>query len=153
MKSISGEQAVPIAANTISDLRHLSMLLERLGPLEPQRPGGARADAGPFEPGAAPAAGAAAGAPIYGAMIQSPREALVAQILAVAAIAARSGGELGSALEGLRAAGGGVPAGGVIGEAMVALVLASAMREKFGGDSLGEMKRNWDGYREQLRGY
>lgn len=46
-----------------------------------------------------------------------------------------------------------VPAGGVIGEAMVALVLAAAMREKFGGDSLGEMKRNYDGYREQLRGY
>jgi chorismate synthase len=46
-----------------------------------------------------------------------------------------------------------VPAGGVIGEAMVALVLAAAMREKFGGDSLGEMKRNWEGYREQLRGY
>jgi chorismate synthase len=46
-----------------------------------------------------------------------------------------------------------VPAGGVIGEAMVALVLASAMREKFGGDSLGEMKRNFAGYREQLRGY
>jgi chorismate synthase len=46
-----------------------------------------------------------------------------------------------------------VPAGGVIGEAMVALVIASAMREKFGGDSLGEMKRNFDGYREQLRGY
>lgn len=46
-----------------------------------------------------------------------------------------------------------VPAGGVIGEAMVALVLCDAMREKFGGDSLGEMKRNYDGYREQLRGY
>jgi chorismate synthase len=46
-----------------------------------------------------------------------------------------------------------VPAAGVIGEAMVALVLASAMREKFGGDSLGEMRRNLDGYREQLRGY
>jgi chorismate synthase len=46
-----------------------------------------------------------------------------------------------------------VPAAGVIGESMVALVLASAMREKFGGDSLGEMKRNFDGYREQLRGY
>ncbi|HKZ01200.1 MAG TPA: chorismate synthase [Pyrinomonadaceae bacterium] len=46
-----------------------------------------------------------------------------------------------------------VPAGGVIGEAMVALVLAGAMREKFGGDSLGEMKRNFEGYREQLRGY
>lgn len=46
-----------------------------------------------------------------------------------------------------------VPAAGVIGEAMVALVLADAMREKFGGDSLGEMRRNFDGYRAQLRGY
>ena len=46
-----------------------------------------------------------------------------------------------------------VPAAGVIGEAMVALVLAEAMREKFGGDSLGEMRRNFDGFREQLRGY
>jgi chorismate synthase len=46
-----------------------------------------------------------------------------------------------------------VPAAGVIGEAMVALTLAVAMREKFGGDSLGEMKRNFEGYREQLRGY
>jgi len=46
-----------------------------------------------------------------------------------------------------------VPAAGVIGEAMVALILASAMREKFGGDNLGEMKRNFEGYREQLRGY
>src|SRR5256714_13125528 len=46
-----------------------------------------------------------------------------------------------------------VPAAGVIGEAMVALVLAAAMREKFGGDSLGEMKRNFEGYRDQLREY
>jgi chorismate synthase len=46
-----------------------------------------------------------------------------------------------------------VPAGGVIGEAMVALVITSALRDKFGGDSLGEMKRNFEGYREQLRGY
>ena len=46
-----------------------------------------------------------------------------------------------------------VPAAGVIGEAMVALVLAEAMREKFGGDSLAEMRRNFDGYREQLRQY
>ena len=46
-----------------------------------------------------------------------------------------------------------VPAAGVIGESMVALVLAAAMREKFGGDSLGEMKRNFEAYREQLRGY
>jgi chorismate synthase len=46
-----------------------------------------------------------------------------------------------------------VPAAGVIGEAMVALVLAGAMREKFGGDSLTEMRRNFDGYRQQLRDY
>jgi chorismate synthase len=46
-----------------------------------------------------------------------------------------------------------VPAAGVIGEAMVGLVLAQAMREKFGGDSLAEMKRNFEGYRDQLRQY
>lgn len=46
-----------------------------------------------------------------------------------------------------------VPAAGVIGESMLALVLASAMREKFGGDSLDEMRRNFDGYVEQLRRY
>jgi len=46
-----------------------------------------------------------------------------------------------------------VPAAGVIGEAMVAIVLCDATREKFGGDSLGEMKRNFEGYLEQLRQY
>jgi chorismate synthase len=39
-----------------------------------------------------------------------------------------------------------VPAMGVVAEAMVAIVLADAMLEKFGGDSLGEMRRNMDGY-------
>ena len=39
-----------------------------------------------------------------------------------------------------------VPAMGVIAEALVALALAHAMLEKFGGDSLGEMRRNYDGY-------
>ncbi len=43
-----------------------------------------------------------------------------------------------------------VPAAGVVGEAMVALVLADAMREKFGGDSLREMRANYDGYLERL---
>jgi len=43
-----------------------------------------------------------------------------------------------------------VPALGVIAEAMVALVLAHAMREKFGGDALSEMRRNWEGYVAQL---
>lgn len=46
-----------------------------------------------------------------------------------------------------------VPAAGVIGEAMVAIVLADAAREKFGGDSLGELKRNLEGYLEQLKRY
>ncbi|HZS45728.1 MAG TPA: chorismate synthase [Blastocatellia bacterium] len=46
-----------------------------------------------------------------------------------------------------------LPAAGVIGEAMVAMVLAQAMREKFGGDSLNEMKRNYEGYLEQLKEY
>jgi chorismate synthase len=39
-----------------------------------------------------------------------------------------------------------VPAMGVIAEAMLALVLADAFIEKFGGDSLGETKRNYDAY-------
>jgi chorismate synthase len=46
-----------------------------------------------------------------------------------------------------------VPAAGVIGEAMVGIVLARAMREKFGGDSLGEMKRNFAAYQQQLLEY
>jgi len=44
-----------------------------------------------------------------------------------------------------------VPAMGVIAEAMIALVLAQAMVEKFGGDALSEMKRNYDGYQAQVR--
>ncbi|HEU4682669.1 MAG TPA: chorismate synthase [Gemmatimonadales bacterium] len=39
-----------------------------------------------------------------------------------------------------------VPALGVIAEAVVALVLADAMLEKFGGDAVAEMRRNYDGY-------
>ena len=46
-----------------------------------------------------------------------------------------------------------LPAAAVIGEAMVALTVAAAMVEKFGGDSLAEMKRNFEGYREQLRNF
>jgi chorismate synthase len=46
-----------------------------------------------------------------------------------------------------------VPAAGVIGEAMVAIVLAQAFLEKFGGDSLGEIRRNYDGYLEQVRNF
>jgi chorismate synthase len=43
-----------------------------------------------------------------------------------------------------------VPAGGVAGEAMVALVLADAFLQKFGGDSLTEMRRNFEGYGKQI---
>ena len=46
-----------------------------------------------------------------------------------------------------------VPAAGVIGEAMVAIVLAQAFLEKFGGDSVGETKRNYDGYIEQVKSF
>ena len=48
-----------------------------------------------------------------------------------------------------------VPAAGVIGEAMVALVLADAFLDKFGGDSMGEIRRNFDAWLEYLdtRGY
>ncbi len=41
----------------------------------------------------------------------------------------------------------------VIGEAMLAIVLANSMREKFGGDSLEEMKTNFESYRRSLQGY
>jgi chorismate synthase len=44
-----------------------------------------------------------------------------------------------------------VPAMGVIAEAMVALVLAQALLEKFGGDALNETKRNFAGYLAQVR--
>jgi chorismate synthase len=44
-----------------------------------------------------------------------------------------------------------VPAAGVIGEAMVAMVLAEAALEKFGGDSMEELLRNYHGYREAIR--
>jgi chorismate synthase len=43
-----------------------------------------------------------------------------------------------------------VPAAGVVGEAMVALVLADAFLDKFGGDSVGEVRRNLDGYLQYL---
>jgi len=44
-----------------------------------------------------------------------------------------------------------VPAAGVIAEAMVALVLADALLEKFGGDSVSETKRNFDNYLANLK--
>jgi chorismate synthase len=44
-----------------------------------------------------------------------------------------------------------VPAAGVAGEAMTALVVAGCVLEKFGGDSMTELERNFGGYAEQLR--
>jgi chorismate synthase len=44
-----------------------------------------------------------------------------------------------------------VPAAGVVGEAMLAITLASAWLEKFGGDSISEVRRNYAGYLATLR--
>ncbi|RYJ02248.1 MAG: chorismate synthase, partial [Actinomycetales bacterium] len=44
-----------------------------------------------------------------------------------------------------------VPAAGIVAEAMVALVIADAVLEKFGGDSLGETRRNVESYLAALR--
>ena len=46
-----------------------------------------------------------------------------------------------------------IAAAGVVGEAMVAIVLSEAFLEKFGGDSLKETSRNHRGYLEQIRQY
>jgi chorismate synthase len=45
------------------------------------------------------------------------------------------------------------PAAAVVGESVVAFELASAFLEKFGGDSLREIKRNYENYLEQIKGY
>ncbi|WP_447598839.1 chorismate synthase [Nitrospira sp. Nam80] len=46
-----------------------------------------------------------------------------------------------------------VPAAGVVGEAVIAFEIANAMVEKFGGDSLDEMKRNFDSYQAYVRDF
>ncbi|MGA8103770.1 MAG: chorismate synthase [Candidatus Acidiferrales bacterium] len=46
-----------------------------------------------------------------------------------------------------------VPAGGIVGEAMVAITIAGAFLAKFGGDSLTELRRNFAGYQQQLDSY
>jgi chorismate synthase len=46
-----------------------------------------------------------------------------------------------------------VPAAGVVAEAMVAFVIAQQVLVKFGGDSALELKRNYEGYLEQIRRY
>jgi chorismate synthase len=46
-----------------------------------------------------------------------------------------------------------VPAAGVIGESMLAIVLANSLREKFGGDSIEEMRSNFAAYIQLLENY
>jgi len=46
-----------------------------------------------------------------------------------------------------------VPAGGVIAEAMLSLVLSRAFLEKFGGDSLDEVKQNYSNYQKMVKDY
>ena len=46
-----------------------------------------------------------------------------------------------------------VPAAGVVGEAVIAFEMANAMVEKFGGDSLQEMKRNYDAYQAYVKAF
>ena len=46
-----------------------------------------------------------------------------------------------------------VAAASVVGEAMMAIVIADALLEKFGGDSMRELTRNVDSYREQVAAY
>ena len=46
-----------------------------------------------------------------------------------------------------------VPAAGVVGEAVVAFEMANAMIEKFGGDSMEEMKRNYDSYLAYVKSF
>ena len=46
-----------------------------------------------------------------------------------------------------------VAAASIVGEAMVAITLADALLEKFGGDALGELRRNVEAYARQLAAY
>jgi chorismate synthase len=46
-----------------------------------------------------------------------------------------------------------VPAAGIVGEAMMAIVLADALLEKFGGDSIEEIRRNYRAYQDGLAGW
>lgn len=46
-----------------------------------------------------------------------------------------------------------VPAAGVVGEAMVAIVVAQEIQRMFGGDTIGDLKRNWEGYKDRLESF
>ncbi len=45
-----------------------------------------------------------------------------------------------------------VPAAGVVGESMVALVLANEVLEKFGGDNLGDIRKAMEAYQARIDG-
>ena len=45
------------------------------------------------------------------------------------------------------------PAAAVVGESVVAFEIAKAFLEKFGGDSLREVRRNYESYLEQIKSY
>ncbi|MDH5586295.1 MAG: chorismate synthase, partial [Nitrospirota bacterium] len=46
-----------------------------------------------------------------------------------------------------------VPAAGVVGEAVIAYEMANVLIEKFGGDTLDEMKRNFEAYQAYVRSF
>ena len=46
-----------------------------------------------------------------------------------------------------------VPAAGIVGEAMMAIVLADAFLEKFGGDGVEEIRRNYRAYQDSLKSW
>ncbi len=46
-----------------------------------------------------------------------------------------------------------MPAASIIGEAVTALVIADSFLEKFGGDSIDEVKRNYKGYLKQINNF
>jgi chorismate synthase len=46
-----------------------------------------------------------------------------------------------------------VPAAGVVGEAVIAFEMANALVEKFGGDTLEEMKRNFESYQTYVKDF
>ncbi|MEK7878706.1 MAG: chorismate synthase, partial [candidate division NC10 bacterium] len=46
-----------------------------------------------------------------------------------------------------------VPAAGIVGEAMIAIVLAQAFLEKFGGDGLEEIRQNYHAFQDSLKSW
>ncbi len=46
-----------------------------------------------------------------------------------------------------------VPAAGVVAEQMVAVVLAQEIQRQFGGDTIGDLRRSWDSYRQRVESF